>query len=522
MVAKQIVKSVVNVIFVTIMLLLFIFSLFYSCQIDQYSYARLIEVHSPLKYSLLTALLCVALIAILMIGSKLQITINQKRILMICGFVVSVIGICWMLFNDSTPRYDQQTLFEEAQKIAGYNLEPYDAQYMIAFKRQRFVVLLMATGMKIFGNNYLGFRLLNLVGAVLLYVGVCLAVRRIEKDKVVNTFTMIMVAIFYPIVVYISFLYGTLWSATASVWGFYNVIVWSQGHKTKNAVAIPIWFAIAAAMHQSALVAVVAASIFLCLYGNDTECSDGTSIIWDRLQKYAIVLITIIAIVLWGKMTDCVYEGITGIQKGDSLPPLATVAMGITAETEDGGPGAQDGTFFTIYQENDFDASKTNEAAITKIKKAASEYIHGERSWEFFLEKTKYQWLDPTWGSRKTIMTNWEEPFNSETFMTFYNSSIRGVIYKASNIVMIAMYFSALVFGIYSVFAKSIAKEHFLIQIFVCGGFAFSLIWESLSRYCFPYFIWILIEGICGINLMSKKSMELLEKVRTGKFLREE
>lgn len=521
MIIRQVTKKIIGVAFAMIMLLLFALSLSYNCQVDFYSYSRMIEGHSVTKYLIFGITLVLFLIVMMNADRKYRNDSAPSKMLVVASLLVLIAGVFWMLFNDSAPRYDQQTLFEEAQKIAGYNLEPYDAQYMIAFKRQRFVVLLMVMGMKIFGNNYLGFRLLNLVGAVFLYAGVCLAVRRIEKDKVVDVFTMIMLAIFYPTVVYISFMYGTLWSATASVWGFYNAIVWLQEHKTKNAVAIPIWFAIAAAMHQSALIAVVAASIFLCLYGNDTKCSNGTNIIWNRLQKYVIVLITIIAIVFWGKMTDCVYEGITGIQKGDSLPPLATVAMGITAETEDGGPGAQDGTFFTIYQENDFDASKTNEAAMTKIKKAASEYIHGERSWGFFLEKTKYQWLDPTWGSRKTIMTNWEEPFNSETFMTFYNSAIRGVIYKCSNILMIAMYFSALVFGIHSVFAKSIAKEHFLIQIFVCGGFAFSLIWESLSRYCFPYFIWILIEGICGMNLMSKKSMELLEKIRTGKLLSE-
>lgn len=519
---RQILYKTVSIIYVLIITVLLILSLQYHCQIAPYTYSRIIEEHSQFKYITGAFLFIVCTLGMFFGLYKIKLRISKTRILVIFTFVVLLTGMFWMLFNDSAPRYDQQTLFEEAQKIAGYNLEPYDAQYMIAFKRQRFVVLLIAMGMKIFGNNYLGFRLLNLVGAVLLYIGVCLAVRRIEKDKVVDAFTMIAVAIFYPMVVYISFMYGTLWSATASVWGFYNAILWSQGHKTKNAVAIPIWFAIAAAMHQSALVAVVAVSIFLCLYGNDTKCNNGKNAIWNRLQKYVIVLITIITIVFEGKMTDCVYERITGIQKGDSLPPLATVAMGITAETEDGGPGAQDGTFFTIYQENDFDASKTNEAAITKIKQAVSEYIRGERSWGFFIEKTKYQWLDPTWGSRKTIMTNWEEPFNSEAFMTFYNSPIRGVIYKCSNIVMIAMYFSALVFGMYSVFAKSIAKEHFLIQIFVCGGFAFSLIWESLSRYCFPYFIWILIEGICGMNLMSKKSMELLEKVRTGKLLREE
>jgi len=81
------------------------------------------------------------------------------------------------------------------------------------------------------------------------------------------------------------------------------------------------------------------------------------------------------------------------------------------------------------------------------------------------------------------------EPVNSAAFAAFYESSLREIVFKVSIGAMMLVYLCALIAGVRSIMNNKEGLAVILVQLYVIGGGAFQLIWESLSRYCLGYFI---------------------------------
>lgn len=481
----------INIFYLLLVVALFLMSLNMRCQVNVFNFARRIERQNPIVYFIMMLAFIVICLVVIKSIETLQKKIHRISEL-ICILVFSVgVVLCigWLFFYRSYPIYDQQILFTEAQKIVGYDDSAYYTEYFNMYKRQRLVVLIIALGLKIFGNNCYGFRLFNIIGAILLFIGIKKCADNVYNDKIRSCLSFCFICLFYPIVVYTSFLYGTLWAVTGATWGFYYTMRWVKERKNSSIILLSICFVLGISMHQSAAVLFVAASIYILL-----TATKGNII----KSLLAVVLATVLLMGV-GKTVDIVYENITQISSGDTLPVLATVAMGITAETEDGGPGAQNGLSVNLYFDNYNSAKLTNESAVTIIKNAIYEYMTGQRRLSFFVDKTKYQWLDASFGARKIIIC---DENNSEMFISFYGSSIRDILFKLQHVVLITMYFLCVIASIYTLKNISIITPHFLFQLCVIGGFLFSLIWESLSRYCLPYYIWIVMEGIYGLFII--------------------
>lgn len=508
-------KKIVNFFFLIIMFSLFVMSMCVHCKTNIYSYSqdRNIEHHRILVYLIIIPVAAVMILLLYALIDRIMLKVkNQKMtvtiMVVVCALITFAVGVFWIHFNDSLPKNDQAVLFAEARKLTGYLQEPYDNIYMTQFKRQRGFTLLMAAALRIFGDTQLSVRYLNVLGVVALFIGIYKTMDNIVKEKSYNLLLAFALTLFYPMVIYTAFLYGTLLSLTFSVWGFYAVVKFCEAGKMRYAVLAAVSFPLGVFMHQSAAVATIAGIIYLLFHINRRNAMD------KCMAAAAIIL----ALLLCMRLTNIIYEKLTNAPIGDSVPGTATIYMGLSLETEGGGPGTG-GSFTDIFHENDKDSVATNREAIDRIKVILKEYMTGKRSLSFFIRKTEYQWMDPTMGARKTIIlndVNINEPPNSETFRRFYDSGIRNVIFKVSDIFMILIYGFASVAGIFTLLEnKDIIENnslHFLLQLFFIGGFTFQLMWESLSRYCFPYFVLLIPEAIYGIHRL----YEMACKVRKG------
>lgn len=508
-------KKIVNIFFLIIMISLFVMSLCVHCEMNIYSYSqdRSIERHIIPVYLILILVFAVMILLFYALINRITLKVKNPKMtvtvtVVVCALIIFAASVFWIHFNDSIPKNDQADLFAEARKLAGYLQEPFDNIYMTHFKRQRGFTLLMAAALRIFGDTQLSVRYLNVMGVVALFIGIYKTVDSIVKEKSYILFLTATLTLFYPMVIYTAFLYGTLLSLTFSVWGFYAVDKFCEAEKMRYAVLAAICFPLGILMHQSAAVATIAGIIYLFMH------------IYRRnaLKNCLSVAAIIFVIFLSMQLTNIIYEKLTDAHARDSIPGTVTIYMGLGFESEGGGPGTG-GSFTDIFFENNEDAAATNRDAIGRIKVILLEYMTGRRSLSFFIRKTEYQWMDPTMGARKTIIlndVNIGDPSNAAVFIQFYDSDIRDIIFKASDIFMILIYGFASVAGIFTLFKKNDIIEnssvHFLIQLFFIGGFAFQLMWESLSRYCFPYFVWLIPEAIYGIHRL----YQLACKVRKG------
>ena len=479
-------------------------SFFEHCiaDIDTYGQPRFIEPHRPIIYIGMAImgviiLLCICHFIFSMLSKSNNSWKTVRKFLNVCTVIMSAASIFWIYFNDATPKFDQEILFDEAKIIAGYEAGEFNTTYFEFYPRNKVLVLVMAFMLKIFGDSMISFRILNVVGAVVLLWAISLSTKKIWKKESVTTVTGLFLIIYYPIIIYTCYLYGTLLSAAFGALGVYGVVSFCEERKWKYIVISMLSFPFAIQMHQSAAIMMIAAMFYMMLY-----ISKKTFL--QTLVCYSMFLIMLFAS---NKIGDIIYEDITGVELGEAVPALADIYMGISAVGGYGGPGSQNNSNVKIFMENNCDPEATSRDAWNRIKKIISEYISGERSLGFFVEKTKFQWLDPTFGSRRIIEANDVEngePPNSKAYLQVRHSRWRNVGFKISVVGLIIVYGLNLFSVTYQLVKKEQDGLHFFIRILLIGGFVFQLLWESISRYCFSYFIWLLPGAAYGLVLLYK------------------
>lgn len=495
-------KSIITVLFAVIIAILTYMSFFEHCIADIYSFEqpRYIDSHQPVLYigmacvGIALSLGIVHFINRILLKSKDGWKIVQK-VLIACSGFVCLASIFWIFFNDATPKYDQESLFHEARIIAGYIKAEYNTEYYELMPRNKGLTLIMAFMLRLLGDSMISFRILNVIGAVVLLVAISLTVRKKWKSQLVTIVVSLSLAIYYPIIIYTCYLYGTLLSVAFGALGVYAIITFCENKKWRYFLIALFSFPFAIQMHQSAAIVMIAAMFYMVI----------------RIDKENVVKTVVCFLMLIGmiaasnKMADWGYETITGAELGDGVPTLAYFYMGLSAVDGVGGPGSQDGSFIEIFMENNRDVKATNKDALNRITKIFSEFISGERSLKFFVDKVKFQWLDPTFGSRRIIEANYTEngePPNSEAYLRVRGSSWRNVGFKFSVVGLIIAYSLNLFAAVYHLIKKEQDELHFFIRILLIGGFVFQLFWESISRYCFAYFIWLIPGMAYGLVLL--------------------
>lgn len=495
---SRILYRIAAILFILTTGFLFILSLFFhvDTNIQEYSMPRTVVRHTPWLYFILVFFLFLVLSFVLKTTEHLtRVRISAERYVRITITIgmclVGCLGIAWILFNDSLPRYDQQIVFNEARLIVGFSDGNFNYDYYSTFPRQKGITLTIALALRLFGDSQLSFRIFNVIGSVLLYLGVCMSAWQLMKKPSYVLDTAILMIFFYPIVAYTAFIYGTELSMMFSVWGIYETIRFREAGRIRNAVEMSLCFALGILMHQVALIALIAAVVYLLI-------SIKKKVVWKTILACVVsIMVTSFTLLIVNK----VYTGITNLSYGDSCPPSAVVLMGITSEDADGGPGAIDGSYGKLFNENNRNSAKTNKAALKQIQTVICEYLKGQRDPSFFLRKIEYEWLEPTMSSRKIIMMNdlnQGEPKNSERFTSFYWSSMRSYIDKLSVVFMIYVYFFSFISGIVSFLRPEKHRFLFLIEIYFLGGFMFQMMWETLSRYCLPYYLWLVPTALIG------------------------
>ena len=492
-------SCLISVIFVLFIGMLGILSVFLHCDTSIYDFyhTKTIVTHTPLLY---VGLVIVEIGIIIFLCMFLEQRFSDRErakaariIVLVCGGILFLEGIVWIFFNDGMPINDQINVYWEAQKIAGVSKEPFDTDYFALFHRNRGITLFVALAIKIFGNHLYSFPLFNLAAVLVIYFSICRTTEFAFQNSIVTVITALFLMMFYPLIVYESFIYGTLLSAAGASFGLYAVTALCETGKLRYGIYMIFAFPFGILMHQSAAIGLIAAILYLLIKSKRETL----------LRNLLIIALTVSMVFAFTKIVDATFTRITGTDStASAVPAICTIYMGLSSTAEGGGPGSQDGSYAQIFMDNNRDAAAASREAVQSIGKVMKEYLSGERSLTFFLEKVEYQWLDPSFGARKVINLNnpdaWDEP-NSDLFIAFYHSSLRSYIFKIAISFMLLIYAGALIAGIKSICNSRKYPVVMLLQLYVIGGGAFQMLWESLSRYCFGYFLWIIPTAAFGV-----------------------
>ena len=201
----------------------------------------------------------------------------------------------------------------------------------------------MALLLKLGGNSQLTFRFYNVFMLSLLLFGIKLLIDSNSNNYCASTITLISLTIFYPIIIYTCYLYGTLSAVSFEVFGFWEIIEFIKKKTYRHAVISAFCFTFGAFMHQSALIGLLAGCLLLFININRNDLVKICIAIGIIISTYLLITLLI----------NLSYSSITKCQNGNSLPATATIYMGITSTEGSGalsGPGSSDGSEMVLYQ----------------------------------------------------------------------------------------------------------------------------------------------------------------------------
>ena len=438
---------------------------------------------------------------------------QRKANRLIAGAAVLELALAlWWVFSQQIyPANDQITVWQMAEALVSgdfsrYIVNSYDWMYYQTYPFQGPTALFMELFVRLFDGYAL--RAWSLFGA--LSAGACLlALCCIAKEFGAKPRTQLLCAVlcllFVPIPMYASFVYGTLPAPALVLWGGYGLLRYINRGKP-GWLALPlVFFTLAAIVYQSSLIFVIAACIAVLFTG----CKGGR-----KAALRAIIVAALLFAVPLGVRSGLQSWFFTRvpIPYSTGTPSTAHILMGIHTGTYYG-PGGFDGSNWNLFWENNADTSATNAAAVKGIREYMATYLHNPKEVKFFLQKTAWQWLDP-WFEALTMNGPSITVAGGAGWLA--TALAGGVLFAPVQALLRALLtFVYLFAGVGTLELRrktggSVWAQ--LLGIAFFGGFLFQLVWETKSRYCFPFFVFLLPLAALGFTAALRRAGERLAK----------
>ena len=419
--------------------------------------------------------------------------------LLIATLFIIFIGSIWITNNMFAPAADQDEVWKMANLIAQSKGKDGNLEYFTIYPQQKAVCIAMSLFVRVFHDNGLtAYHIFSLIcAALIVLLGANLAYRLSGREES-GTAAAIMLAEFISIVLYTTYVYGTLPSLCFTLIAFYAVCRLMQ---TKRPVWIILELVGAALMYvfyTGTLIAMIAICIILLIFSVGLLKSGRRQFVIAALVGAWMPLL--VAAGIRSAAGNCFYFHTGLSSKADALPASAWILMGITSDANLG-PGGYDGSSVDLFYGNESNSAKTDIAAKEGIRNALIAYRNRDRSLTFFEEKTTVQWLDP-WFNGLTMTVYSFSPEEMGILAPLFIPHTLERIQRCLLALMNVCYCMASLYLILQIRNKKPRLEMLLLPLYFVGGFVFQLFWETKGRYCFPYYVCLLIlAGIATASL---------------------
>ena len=422
----------------------------------------------------------------------------------------AVMCICiWIAINANCyPVGDQYHVYNGAVSMArgefpeskiGEYLSVYSFQYGPIFifsllyrlaRTDSWLVVHIVQAMCMGGTVYMGYKVLRLLF-------------HSKRAEVIYLCNMLL---FFPMYLYSMFIYGECIGILFSEIAIYLIL------KAKRMMRYTMWKRSAlylmgvgamtvAYVSRSALLIFMIA-IFIC---------EGLDAVFDKKWLVVILLSSILIVPLIGQ-NSLFYEigKKTGITLDHALPMDLVVAMALQGNSLDEKiPGSYNEYNWNTFVSVNYDVEKASELAKKSIMESISAWSKNPKEMvAFFKRKAVSQWNEPTYGAF-TMTRYMLEPqkWVTEIYYGKWNERIRSFL----NQYQVAIYFGVLGYYIRLLQGKKEVEEY-LLGLILIGGFLFSLIWETKSRYVFPYMFVAVWCATVGMKWYIEIAMSVAER----------
>lgn len=412
---------------------------------------------------------------------------NKKkvhRIAVIIAIAVGILSAIWAVLIPYRPDHDQLQIVQDALDFANGDYSDLKG-YLEIFPYQLGLVHLYKILFAICPNTEIIYFFHAIWIAAIIYGTYAISEELFQNSKV-SLYSMIAAVSFIPMYFYVNYAYGDLSVAACGIIGIWCLIKYCKTNKIRYAVGMVCIMIFSYLARTNALIVMIALGITLLIHS-----------IRQKDWKSLLTAVLVICLPLFcSSMLLTMYQKKANVEMLDGAPAILTIAMGMQDTYE--GPGYYNAYNLTVYVNSEKDASAAADIAKQYIEARVIEMRQNLADTKnFYQVKIWQQWNEPSFGGEVSTHT-FQGDVSSLVISTYYGH-IQQFLRIFRNYYLFILYAGVLAATVYKiVFEKEDAIWKNVILIIFIGGFLFSLLWESKSRYVMPYVAMLFPYGAYG------------------------
>lgn len=494
-------KNVIWILFAVIIGYLLVASIFSTCYLGGYSYPTMsqtteinVEHTFYIRDHYIQHFIVFGLFSMLLLSVKGEKTVriagNRYLGAMLCA-VAGIVAVLIVAAGQYLPKYDQMHVVEAAARLNQDIYSDFDVgDYLFVFPFQTGTVLYFQLLSILFGNlNFVAFQIVNCLWIALTYYFFMKIAGLLwgEENHLYQIGVALIGLLFFPYLLYSTFLYGTVVGMMFAVLSFYIVLLYERTPGIYYLITGGLAIGIATVVKSNYVIFMIAGIVYLLI---KIVADKGPDV--KKAVPRLVMIAVLVACYLLGRVSVTAYiKSVNGGAEVAGIPMTAWIAMGL----QDGkaAPGWYNGYNNAVFIENEFDYERTSAAVMDEIRRIVSGYPGDiQTTVSFFVKKVSSQWNNPTVQSLWVL----EERPGKDGLAWLLHGTGRYLYISWVNLLQTWILTGAFLYAILR-FRKSSVEEVLLPVTFV-GGFVFHLFWEAEGLYAILYYPLLLPVSVCG------------------------
>lgn len=409
--------------------------------------------------------------------------------------IIMLIGLLWVVGTQYVPGSDQLDVMSSAYKlyIGETNMmEP--GGYLDRWSNQVGLAMIEYYMCKLVGYyNFLFIQVLNVFGIIFLYNTLVDIWDDLGASKLAQVGILLSGILFFPFIMYASFVYGTVWSLTLAVMAAHAELKFFDDYKIRHLIWCAFSMGLAYQVKNNVLIMFIA----MIIYGIMRILKDK-----EHLIKGLVLIATICVTVLVFDVTPrYMITRMTGYSLNQGVSSWSFIAMGL--QDEEHAPGWNNGYNYSTYVDNGCITEVQEGIVKEEIANRISVFSDDNGyAFRFFTMKVASMWNEPTYQgfwinqirNHRVNFAAWIELFMSAKGYT--------IVARMMKFFQVFVYSGALLWLLLEK-RDDFTRKSFFVLCFV-GGFIFHMFWEAKSQYSITYVVLLIPCAVLGYGMLIK------------------
>ncbi|MCR5651746.1 MAG: hypothetical protein K6F86_11270, partial [Lachnospiraceae bacterium] len=179
--------------------------------------------------------------------------------------IALALSLVWVSHNPFYAEGDQFRVWTAATALCRMNDTAVELEYFNMNPHQKSMAVLMSFVVRLFGGNTIYFEYVNILSVAITVLVLILCVKKVTKRPEPTVITAILLALFIPLFLYSSFIYGTVISIALSSLSAFGLISFFTDKKRAWLLLPVICIPLSTMMYRGAMIFLIAVVLTLAL-----------------------------------------------------------------------------------------------------------------------------------------------------------------------------------------------------------------------------------------------------------------